>query len=263
MVSTVAIFRTNFTKSKGVAKAHIRYIQHRPGRTQPGKTEGNHMTHSHCCELAENSNPEHLWYYKTYHSLTCETLSSDYWLKYYTGGWSSPYKTRNKVPQKDTLVNKEAASGDSKAGTTLGKETERLTRTLFGIDGAMDRQDAYRMVDAAENGSSYFRIKISPDPKNEDTKRDLHLRDVTEQTMQTLEERVHKPVHWVAAEHDDHTPIRHVHVLAVVKGRLSPYDLQAVRQRTTEACLQQRAELDLMQEKRERQREEAAWEHSH
>src|SRR5437868_9544326 len=108
-----------------------------------------------------------------------------------------------------------------------GKDRAKVTRTLFGWDGAMGRYEAYRMVDEAEAGSSYFRIKISPDPKTEDTKRDLALREVTETIMQTFEERIRKPVQWVAAEHDDHTPKRHMHVLAVSRGRLKREDLHA------------------------------------
>src|SRR3989475_268018 len=96
-----------------------------------------------------------------------------------------------------------------------GKERTKATRTLFGWDGAMGRYEAYRMVDLAEKGSAFFRIKISPDPKTEDVRRDLPLREVTETIMQTFEERIRKPVQWVAAEHDDHTAKRHVHVLAV------------------------------------------------
>jgi len=117
------------------------------------------------------------------------------------------------------------------------------------------------MVDEAENGSSYFRIKISPDPTTEDTKRDLSLREVTESTMQTVEERLHRPIQWVAAEHDDHTPLRHVHVLAIATGRLSREDLQAIIQTATAACREQRYELDRAQEQA-REREEAAWERS-
>src|SRR6266567_2536632 len=52
-----------------------------------------------------------------------------------------------------------------------GKDRVKATRTLFGWDGAMGRYEAYRMVDAAAKGSSFFRIKISPDPKTENTKR--------------------------------------------------------------------------------------------
>ncbi|SRR6266516_2968585 len=254
----MAVFIMNYTQSREAAKANIKYIQHRAG-----KTEGKSMTHSHCCELAEISNPEQLWYFKTYHDLDCEIYTPEYWLPYYTGGgWSSHSKAGNKVVQKDKLVNNPTVAGDSKVGTPKGNGRERITRTLFGWDGAVDRQDAYRMVDEAEKGSSYFRIKISPDPKTEDTKRDLHLREVTETIMQTFEERIRRPVQWVAAEHDDHTPKRHVHVLAVSRGRLNRQDLHSVIQKATQACLEQRKALDLAQEQTQ-EREGDAWERSH
>jgi hypothetical protein len=244
----MAIVKANYTKSSGAAKAHIRYIQHRPGRTVPGKTEGKpmtHSTHAHCCELAEVSNPEQLWYVQTYHDLHCKIYSPEYRLQYYTGGWSSPDKTRNKAPQKDKLVNNLTASGDSKAGTTPGKENERRTRTLFGIDGRLGRYDAYRMIDSAEKGSVFFRFILSPDPTREDTEKDLRLWEVAEKTMHTLEERLQKQVSWVAVEHNDHTPHRHVHIVAIVEGRLQAQDFQSLRQSATQACLEQRQELDL------------------
>src|SRR5438045_4285204 len=87
-----------------------------------------------------------------------------------------------------------------------GKDNQKVTRTLFGTDGAMGRWQAYRMIDEAEKGSLFFRFVISPDPTQEDTAKDLHLREVTEQTMLRLEEHLHKAVSWVAAEHDDHAP---------------------------------------------------------
>jgi len=142
-----------------------------------------------------------------------------------------------------------------------GKDGEKITRTLFGSDGAMGRYQANRMIDEAEKGSIFFRIVISPDPTREDTKQDLHLREVTEKTMQTLEERVQKQVQWVAAEHDDHTPKRHVHVLAVSRGRLNRGDLKDIIQQATDACLAQRRALDLAQEQMQ-EREGEAWERS-
>jgi hypothetical protein len=140
-----------------------------------------------------------------------------------------------------------------------GKEQERMTRTLFGIDGALGRWQAYHMIDQAEKGSVFFRFVVSPDPQGEDTDKDLRLWEVTERTMHTLEERIHKQVSWVAVEHDDHAPHRHVHIVAVVAGRLQEQDFQALRQTATEACLEQRRELDLT---RAQQGEEAAWERS-
>jgi hypothetical protein len=147
-----------------------------------------------------------------------------------------------------------------------GKDNEKITRTLFGWDGAMGRHEAYRMIDEAEKGSIFFRFIISPDSQTEDTRRDLHLRDVTEKTMVSLEARVHKQVQWVAAVHDDHTDKRHVHIVAVVPGRLPKQDFQALpqvlRQAATSSCLEQRVALDIAQERRqhEQEREEVQWE---
>ncbi len=140
-----------------------------------------------------------------------------------------------------------------------GKDGEKKTRVLFNGDGAMGRYQAYRMIDEAEKGSVFFRIVISPDPKQEDSGRDLYLREITEKTMLSLEDRLHKQVQWVATEHNDHAPHRHVHVVAVVKGKLQPQDFLALRQTATEACLQQRHERDYLREK-EQGREEAEWE---
>jgi hypothetical protein len=135
-----------------------------------------------------------------------------------------------------------------------GKDGEKVSRTLFGIDGLMGREQAYRLIDEAEEGSMFYRFILSPDPKWEDMRRDLHLREVTEKTMQTLMARLKQEVQWVAAEHDDHAPNRHVHVVAVVKGRLYPRDFQAMRQRATEVALFQRKERDLAREQQPRPR---------
>jgi Putative transposase DNA-binding domain len=133
-------------------------------------------------------------------------------------------------------------------GDRPGKDGAKTTRNLFGIDGLMGRDQAYRLIDEAPKGSMFYRFVLSPDPKKEDMRRDLHLREVTEKTMQTLRERLKQEVAWVAAEHDDHSPNRHVHVVAVVKRRLHPRDFQAMRQRATEAALFQRKERDLARE---------------
>ncbi len=140
-----------------------------------------------------------------------------------------------------------------------GKERTHPIRTLFGIDGILGRHDAYRMIDTAEKGSVFFRFILSPDPNREDSGKDLRLWEVTEHTMQTLEERLHTPVSWVAVEHTDHTPHRHVHVVAVVAGRLQVPDFQALRQTATQVCVEQRQELDRT---RSEQGSELTWERS-
>jgi hypothetical protein len=148
-----------------------------------------------------------------------------------------------------------------------GKEGAKITRTLFGWDGVMERREAYGMIDEAEQGSLFFRFVVSPDPKAEDTKKDLFLRDIIQQTMLKLEDQPHKPVEWVAVEHNDHTSIRHVHVLAIAQRRLQVQDLQSLRHVATDAAVEQRRQLDLAygeQAKAQEGRvgEEAAWEHA-
>ena len=127
----------------------------------------------------------------------------------------------------------------------------------------MGRWQAYRMIDAAEQESVFFRFVISPDPHREDTQQDLRLREVTEQTMDALEDRMHKQVSWVAAVHADHVPHRHVHVIAVVQGRLQPQDFQALRQAATAVSVSQRMQADQVLRVKEQEREEAQWELSH
>lgn len=146
-----------------------------------------------------------------------------------------------------------------------GKENARITRTLWGVNGKMERHEAYQLIDEATEGSVFFRFVLSPDPVREDAAKDLFLRDITERTMQTLEERVGKPVSWVAATHADHAPHRHVHVLAVVDGRLTRDDLQALTRAATDASLTQRQERDQAHEATQREKErnakeEAQWE---
>lgn len=141
-----------------------------------------------------------------------------------------------------------------------GKDGKRITRALFGSDGLMGRYAAYEMIDEAQEGSIFFRFVLSPDPNKEDSEQDLHLREITRSTMNTLEERLGKPVLWVAAIHADHAPHRHVHIVAVVDGRLNKQDFPALTKAATEASLEQRRELDLAREHRQRERGDAQWE---
>jgi len=141
-----------------------------------------------------------------------------------------------------------------------GREGEKITRTLFNSDGLLGRHQAYRMIDEATKGSVFFRFVISPDPKSEDTGKDLFLREITERTMMSLEDRLNKQIQWVATEHDDHAPHRHIHVIAVIPGRLQVQDFQTMRQTATAAALEQRRQHDLAQQQQAQQREAAQWE---
>lgn len=135
----------------------------------------------------------------------------------------------------------------------------RVTRQLFGTDGAMSRDEAYRLIDAAEKGSVFFRFVLSPDPDTEDPLRDLHLRLVTEEALASLAAQLDTAMGWVAAVHDDHSPHRHVHVVAAVQGRVEREHLQRLREQATRVCQLHRAELDRGDEQRH-VREEAVWE---
>lgn len=141
-----------------------------------------------------------------------------------------------------------------------GKDGAKITRELFGNDGRMNKTEAYTMLDQAKQGSIFFRFVISPDPKTEDSHKDLLLREITQRTMYTLEDRLQQEVSWVAVEHNDHAPHRHIHVVAVVPGRLDVRDFHALRTEASMACLEQRQERDLMQEQTRSHEQEAGWE---
>lgn len=130
-----------------------------------------------------------------------------------------------------------------------GREGERATRALFSVDGEIDRRRAYQMIDQAERGTAFFRIVISPDPKREDKRRDLHLKTITRQTILRLGQRLNRKLAFIAAEHNDHTEVRHVHAIVLVKlgrgERLGIKDYQALREAATATALLQRQALDL------------------
>jgi uncharacterized paraquat-inducible protein A len=74
----------------------------------------------------------------------------------------------------------------------------------------------------------------------------LDMRELTHKIMQALATRVHQSIFWVGALHDDHSPLRHVHALAVVPQRLYADDFQHLIQVATQACIEQRRALDLV-----------------
>jgi hypothetical protein len=127
----------------------------------------------------------------------------------------------------------------------------RATRVLFGQEGVIDKQQAYEMIDAAEQGTVFFRMVISPDPKREDTRRDLDLQTITRKTIFALEERLQRKVKFIATEHNDHSANRHVHAIVMVrlaKGeRLSASDYKLLREAATGSANLQRRALDLVE----------------
>jgi REP element-mobilizing transposase RayT len=141
-----------------------------------------------------------------------------------------------------------------------GKDKERVWRPLFTSDGPMTRLEAYQFIDEAPKGTHFYTVIVNPDPKTEDTHKDLDMRAITITTMQTIEEIVGQPVIWVAAVHDDHTDKNHVHALAAVPRRLDTPELNRIREATTQECLRERRELDRTLSRQAREREHGGWE---
>ncbi|MBV9481641.1 MAG: hypothetical protein JO249_12940 [Acidobacteria bacterium] len=123
---------------------------------------------------------------------------------------------------------------------------EPITRTLYDKFGQTDKQDAYETMDQAVWKTTFFRTVLSPDPRREDTHRDLDLRLLTEATMRRLAQRFKgMPFQYFASIHTDHSKNRHIHVVLLLeKQYLSRADLKAIRWAVTENARQQRRLLD-------------------
>jgi hypothetical protein len=128
--------------------------------------------------------------------------------------------------------------------TRPGRDKERQSRLLFGPSGTMGRHEAYQCITEAPKGSYFYRLKLSPDPKTEDRKRDVSMHKLTRAMMKGLEKRLKTAIAWAAALHNDHTDIRHVHILAVIPRRLQTYELEFLIREATALSLVQRRLLD-------------------
>src|SRR3954454_11505749 len=126
-----------------------------------------------------------------------------------------------------------------------GRDGKSVTRPLFGREGGTDKAEAYEKIDKALRGTTFFRMIISPDPLLEDTLKDLDLREIMDQTMLALQSKFPKQqLEYFAAIHTDHTDIRHVHVVALLRGRLTKGHLRHLRDTATQQALSQRQALD-------------------
>jgi ribosomal protein S27AE len=125
------------------------------------------------------------------------------------------------------------------------RDGKRVTRALFGKDGGSNKREAYEAIDKAPRNMRFFRMMISPDPKTEDTLKDLDLREITEQTMLALQKKFPRQhITYFAALHPDHTDKRHVHLVALIWGRIPKKHLAMLRKTATAAARAQRLELD-------------------
>jgi hypothetical protein len=133
-----------------------------------------------------------------------------------------------------------------------GETQEKITRLLFGRDGLTDKQSFYQTIDMAKQGTAFFKIMISPDPKREDTYKDLDLQHITRQTLLKLEKQLGRHFEFVATIHNDHTPHRHMHGIFLLQGRLSKEKFRALQvtayKTATHSARLQRKALDRVRE---------------
>lgn len=159
---------------------------------------------------------------------------------YIGANYINPYQKRS--AQKQQI--KAALRYNAHRPTLEGKKG---ARQLFGWDGELNKNQAYEMIDGAQQGTRYWRFKISPDPKTENPDKKIDLWDVTRKIMGELQERKGK-VEFIAVVHDDHSPIDHIHAIVIFKERMEAKDYAILRNIGREACLFQQQGREQVQE---------------
>jgi hypothetical protein len=136
-----------------------------------------------------------------------------------------------------------------------GREDKTTTRTLFTEGGIITKQAAYELIDSVKPGTVFYKIILSPDPRREDSLRDLNLWQLTRSTAAALQAALKRDIRFLAVEHNDHTPHRHVHAIFLIPGKLSRQEFRTLatlarRAATEEARLQRQARDLLLQHSR-------------
>jgi hypothetical protein len=110
-----------------------------------------------------------------------------------------------------------------------GLDIGRITRPLFGRDGALSKLQIYEMIDAVRRGAVFHKFVINFHPTKEDTRRDLNLWEITRKTLEQIKTQFGEAVPFVATIHDDHTALRHIHGFFIVEGRLAKEEFAEIR----------------------------------
>src|SRR5713101_9573414 len=72
-----------------------------------------------------------------------------------------------------------------------GRDGEKQSRQLFSENyTTLEKQRAYELIDTAPKGTIFFKIMVSPDPKREDSRRDVDLWNLTDKTMNRLKKLI-------------------------------------------------------------------------
>jgi hypothetical protein len=130
-----------------------------------------------------------------------------------------------------------------------GLDVGRITRPLFGPDGALSKQQIYEMIDAARRGAFFHKFVINFHPTREDTRKDLNLWDLTKKTLEHIKTQFGNSVPFIATIHNDHTLLRHIHGFFIVEGRLSKEEFTKIKglwKIASAEAWRQRRQLDRM-----------------
>jgi hypothetical protein len=132
-----------------------------------------------------------------------------------------------------------------------GKDREHMTRELFDAYDRSDKDHAYGLIDAMKH-PLFFKIIINPDPKKEDQHKDLDLQHLTRQTLSEMQRLIGRDdLPFVAVIHNDHTPLRHIHAIAMVPGKIAKadfYQLKTLWKTATAEAREQRRSRDHVRE---------------
>jgi ribosomal protein L37E len=111
-------------------------------------------------------------------------------------------------------------------------------REIFGKFGPLTKADVYSIIDRQRPGTYFYRLVLSPDPRQEDPHRSLGLERLTRQSLARFA-RLHRQdlSAFAAVCHTDHSDVRHVHVIACFARKLTKKDLFHLRSITTEQAL--------------------------
>jgi len=128
-----------------------------------------------------------------------------------------------------------------------GKDRETMTRELFDAFDRTDKARTYERIDATKH-PLFLKFILNFDAQKEDTFKDLDLQHITRKTLWQMERFIGRDVPFVAAIHDDHTPLRHVIAIGMVEGKIAKADFQKLK------TLWQTATKDARAQRRQRDR---------
>jgi hypothetical protein len=124
----------------------------------------------------------------------------------------------------------------------------RGQRILFGKDGRLSKKDVETMLRRMPKGTYFYRIVLSPDPKSEDRDRMLSLESLTRRALSAFAQKKRRDLlDYAAVCHTDHTPHRHVHVVACFEKKLTRSDLFTLCTLTTRLALGLRIDEPIME----------------